>query len=148
MPSKAAMGGPEVASCQSIQRSTLARAAGLLGYKRSPCRVVARYRQIVFDSQRTKPLSLIVGTRPLGFIARYSRSRLPPNGPPRSTRSYSMPSSAQHQSTFCTLDDVVRPQIFNIVAPPVGFTRIEPQLLVRRNNSLGIRVYNRANGRA
>src|SRR5580704_11646218 len=60
----------------------------------------------------------MVGTLPFGFIARYSGSRLPPNGPPRSTRSYSMPSSAQHHSTFCTLDEVVRPQIFSIEAPP------------------------------
>src|SRR6516162_3384700 len=138
MPSRAAIGGPEVASCQSIQRSTLARSAGLLGYNRSPCRVAARYRQIVFDSQRIKPSSLIVGTRPLGFIARYSGSRLPPNGPPRSTRSYSMPSSAQHQSTFWTLDEVVRPQIFSIVAPPVGFSCMEPQFLTQRNSGLGL----------
>src|SRR5262249_54810821 len=121
MPSRAAIGGPEVASCQSIQRSTLARDLGLLGYNRSPCRVVARYRQIVFDSHKNKPSSSIVGTRPFGFIARYFGSRLPPNGPPRSTRSYSMPSSAQHHSTFWTLDDVVRPQILSIAAPPAGF---------------------------
>src|SRR4029077_8836773 len=105
---------------------------------RSPWRVVARYRQIVFDSQKTRPSSLIVGTRPFGFIARYSGSRLPPNGPPRSTRSYSMPSSAQHQSTFCTLDEVVRPQIFSITTPPARFARMEPQFLTRRNSCPGL----------
>src|SRR6202047_4377291 len=68
----------------------------------------------------TRSPSLTVGTRPFGFSARYSVSWLPPNGPPKSTRSYWSPSSAQHQSTFCTLDDVVRPQIFNIPATPIG----------------------------
>src|ERR1700746_805673 len=29
-----------------------------------------------------------------------------------------MPSSAQHHSTFCTFDEVVRPQIFSIPLPP------------------------------
>src|SRR5215475_5553446 len=84
-----------------------------------------------------RPLSLIVGTRPLGFIARYSGSRLPTKGPPRSTRSYSMPSSAQHHSTFCTLDEVVRPQIFSIAASPITVGRMEPQFPDRRNSGLG-----------
>src|SRR5215475_1454339 len=84
-----------------------------------------------------RPLSLIVGTRPLGFIARYSGSRLPTKGPPRSTRSYSMPSSAQHHSTFCTLDEVVRPQIFSIAASPITVGRMEPQFPARRNSGLG-----------
>src|ERR1700730_2138853 len=69
----------------------------------------------------TRSPSLTVGTRPFGFSARYSGSLLPPKGPPKSTRSYSSPSSAQHHSTFCTLDDVVRPQIFSIRASPIGF---------------------------
>src|SRR5215831_18369158 len=64
----------------------------------------------------TSSSSLTVGTKPFGFSARYSGSWLPPKGPPISTRSYSIPSSAQHQSTFCTLDEVVRPQIFSIPA--------------------------------
>src|SRR6202035_5877179 len=58
--------------------------------------------------------SLTVGTRPLGLSWRYSGSRLPPNGPPRSTRSNGRSSSAQHHSTFCTLDELARPQIFSI----------------------------------
>src|SRR5215204_6231434 len=67
--------------------------------------------------------SLTVGTSPFGFMLRYSGSRLPPNGPPTSARSNSMPSSAQHHSTFCTFDEVERPQIFSIVAAPSGRVR-------------------------
>src|SRR5258708_37385251 len=92
---------------------------------------------MVFDSHRIRPSSLIVGTRPLGFIVRYSESRLPPKGPPRSTRSYSMPSSAQHHNTFCTLDEVVRPQIFNIAASPITLGYMEPQFPARRNSGPG-----------
>src|SRR6266446_4228180 len=58
--------------------------------------------------------SLTVGTRPLGLSWRYSGSRLPPNGPPRSIRSNGRSNSAQHHSTFCTLDELARPQIFSI----------------------------------
>src|SRR5467141_4609858 len=84
----------------------------------------------MFDSQSIRPSSLIVGTRPLGFIVRYSGSRLPPKGPPRSTRSYSMPSSAQHHNTFCTLDEVVRPQIFSIAASPITLAYMELSFLL------------------
>src|SRR3954454_16681842 len=58
--------------------------------------------------------SLTVGTRPLGLRLRYSGSRLPPNGPPTSRRSNGRSSSAQHHSTFWTLEDVDRPQIFSM----------------------------------
>src|SRR5438477_7793864 len=58
--------------------------------------------------------SLSVGTRPFGLSRRYSGSRLPPNGPPRSSRSNGRSNSAQHHSTFCTLDELARPQIFSI----------------------------------
>src|SRR5580765_8574530 len=64
----------------------------------------------------TRSPSITVGTRPLGLSLKYSGSRLPPNGPPQSVRSNSMPSSAQHHSTFCTFDEVGRPQIFSIFA--------------------------------
>src|SRR6266699_4684355 len=60
--------------------------------------------------------SLTVGTRPLGLRLRYSGSRLPPNGPPTSRRSKGISSSAQHHSTFWTLDELARPQIFSIDA--------------------------------
>src|SRR5207302_10260427 len=62
----------------------------------------------------TKSPSLTVGTRPFGLSRRYSGSRLPPNGPPRSSRSNGRSNSAQHHSTFCTLDELARPQIFSI----------------------------------
>src|ERR1700752_2451734 len=81
--------------------------------------------------------SLTVGTKPFGFMARYSESWLPPNGPPRSTRSYSIPSSAQHHNTFCTLDEVVRPQIFSIADSPITLGHMEPQFPARRNSGLG-----------
>src|SRR5215472_3203095 len=45
-----------------------------------------------------------------------------------------MPSSAQHQSTFCTFDEVVRPQIFSIAPPPAKFVSIEPQFLRQCNS--------------
>src|SRR5581483_7832809 len=73
---------------------------------------------IEFDSHMTRSPSITVGTRPFGLRRRYSGSWLPPNGPPQSVRSYSMPSSAQVHSTFCTLDEVVRPQIFSIRPSP------------------------------
>src|SRR6185295_17394042 len=61
-----------------------------------------------------KPSSSITGTRPFGFIARYSGLSLPPNLPPTSTRSYARPSSSAHHTTFWTLIDETRPQIFSI----------------------------------
>src|SRR6185312_6821389 len=77
---------------------------------------------ILLDSQRMKSPSLIVGTKPLGFIARYSGFLLPPNLPPQSSRSNSRPSSPKHQSTFCTLDESVLPQILIIFAPNGSFS--------------------------
>src|SRR4051812_38753768 len=87
--------------------------------------------------------SLTVGTRPLGLSRRYSASRLPPNGPPTSSRSYSRPSSAQVHSTFCTLDEVVRPQIFSIAAKLHRLMAcMEPQFAAKRNPRAGL-VYDR-----
>src|SRR5262245_28643710 len=61
-----------------------------------------------------RPSSRIVGTSPLGFIARYSGVLFTPNFPPASTRSYLRFSSAQVHSTFCTLTELVLPQIFSM----------------------------------
>src|SRR5579864_282372 len=66
----------------------------------------------------TRSPSITVGTRPFGLSFRYSGSRLPPKGPPWSTRSNGRSSSAQHHSTFCTLDELARPQIFSMAAFP------------------------------
>src|ERR1043166_9740846 len=63
-----------------------------------------------------RPPSSIVGTKPLGFKSRYGCSLLPPNLPPRSTRSKSMPSSPQHHRTFCTLEESFLPQILIFAA--------------------------------
>src|SRR5437588_7449025 len=76
----------------------------------------------------TRSPSLTVGTSPFGLSLRYSGSRLPPNGPPRSTRSNGMSSSAQHHSTFCTFDEVVRPQIFSIADLLRCGDGMEPQI--------------------
>src|SRR5688500_4141816 len=56
----------------------------------------------------------MVGTKPFGFLSRYALSLLPPNFPPQSTRLNSKSSSPQHQSTFCTFEESVRPQILSI----------------------------------
>ena len=66
------------------------------------------------DSHRMKPSSSMVGTRPFGFILRYSGVLTTPNCMPASMRSYSRPSSSRHQSAFFTLTEFVRPQIFSI----------------------------------
>src|SRR6185312_7262069 len=63
-----------------------------------------------------KPSSSSVGTRPVGFFARYSGVSLPPNLPPTSTRSYFRLSSSQHQTTFCTLIEESRPRILSIAS--------------------------------
>src|SRR5207249_4385328 len=63
--------------------------------------------------------SLTVGTNPFGLSARYSGSRLPPKVPPTSTRSNGRSSSAQHHSTFCTFDELARPQIFSMALSSV-----------------------------
>src|ERR1700755_1012072 len=68
---------------------------------------------IELDSHSTKSPSTKVGTRPLGFIARYSASLLRPNCMPASIRSWAISSSARHHSTFCTFTEFGRPQIVN-----------------------------------
>src|SRR3990167_1746 len=59
-----------------------------------------------------RPPSSMVGTTPLGFMSRYHFWSLPPNGPPTSVRSYFRPHSSAAHSTFCTLIELARPQIF------------------------------------
>src|SRR3954454_8423042 len=81
--------------------------------------------------------SLTVGTRPLGFNFRYSGSRLPPKGPPTSSRSNGRSSSAQHPSTFCTFDDVERPQILSMAIPLIDAVSMEPELRRQRNRLRG-----------
>ena len=63
------------------------------------------------DSHSTKSPSTSVGTRPLGFIARYSGSQFLPNAMPASMRSKARSSSCRHQSTFWTLTELGRPQM-------------------------------------
>src|SRR3970040_1834670 len=72
---------------------------------------------MLLDSHKIKSPSFKVGTKPLGFISRYAFSSLRPTLPPQSTRSKSIPSSPQHHSTFCTLEESVLPQILIMVAP-------------------------------
>ena len=60
----------------------------------------------------TRPPSSIVGTTPLGFMSRYHFWSLPPNAMPTFSRSYVTPHSSAHHSTFITLIELTRPQIF------------------------------------
>ena len=69
------------------------------------------------DSHRTKPSSSMVGTSPVGFMARYCWVLLTPNWRPASMRSYFRPSSSAAQSAFFTLTELMRPQIFSIQNP-------------------------------
>src|SRR5436190_17374900 len=59
-----------------------------------------------------RPPSSMVGTTPFGFIFRYQGWSLPPNAMPTSTRSYFTPHSSAAHSTFMTLIEFARPQIF------------------------------------
>src|SRR6476661_11074011 len=63
-----------------------------------------------------RPPSSMVGTTPLGFMSRYHFWSLPPNAMPTFSRSYFSPHSSAHHSTFMTLIELARPQIF-IVLP-------------------------------
>src|SRR5437867_577189 len=69
---------------------------------------------MVLDSQTTKPSSSIVGTSPLGLSLRNSGVLTTPWCLPASMRSYAMPASSQHHSTFCTLTESALPQIFSM----------------------------------
>src|SRR5215813_5408192 len=71
---------------------------------------------MVLDSHRTNGPSSMVGTSPFGFNARYCGVLTTPKLPPASRRWYCWPSSSQHQSTFCTLTELFRPQILSIAS--------------------------------
>src|SRR6266446_1846785 len=73
---------------------------------------------MVFDSQMIVSPSSTVGTSPFGFILRYAGSLVLPKLPPASMRSNLMPISSQVHSTFCTFDELARPQIFSIAFLP------------------------------
>src|SRR3974390_2107839 len=67
-------------------------------------------------SHRVKSSSCKVGTRPVGFMPRYSAVSVLPNEPPKSGRSNGRFSSPRPQSTFITLLDVARPQTIRRMA--------------------------------
>src|SRR5712671_2572700 len=69
---------------------------------------------MVCDSHSLKPSSSIVGTRPVGFIFRYSGVLLTPKCRPASMRSYLRPSSSAAHSAFLTLTELTRPHILSI----------------------------------
>src|SRR3954471_20752485 len=69
---------------------------------------------MVCDSHSRKPSSSMVGTRPVGFIFRYSGVLLIPNCMPASIRSYLRPSSSAAHSAFFSFTEFVRPQIFSM----------------------------------
>ena len=60
----------------------------------------------------------MVGTTPLGFMSRYHFWSLPPKAPPTSVRSYFRPHSSAAHSTFMTLIELARPQIFMALLSP------------------------------
>src|SRR5215510_4506537 len=69
---------------------------------------------IEFDSHSVKPSSSSsVGTSEFGFIARYAASFVLPKAPPTSMRSNGTFISPSAQMTFCTFDEVLRPQILS-----------------------------------
>src|SRR5665213_535984 len=89
-----------------------------------------------------RPPSSIVGTTPLGFISRYHFWSLPPNAPPTSSRVYFNPHSSDVHSTFMTLIELARPQIFishlsSISALPLDLTIDDLHELLR------IRIFHR-----
>src|SRR5262249_30501663 len=88
---------------------------------------------MAFDSHSRKPSSSSVGTRPLGFMARYAGSLFLPNAPPTSMRSCASSSSPTAHITFCTLTEVFRPQTL-IMAPPL--LAGDGRLVVATNSSL------------
>src|SRR5207237_7376271 len=102
---------------QSIPPSHAAAMRRSAGHLLPAACFAARYRPIPFDSQSTSPSSSIVGTRPLGLRLRYRGVFTTPNGPPASIRLYPSDNSSQHQSTFCTLSELLLPQIVSMVEP-------------------------------
>jgi len=90
-----------------------------------------------------KDFNLITHLLLRGSGGNISGSRLPPNGPPQSVRSNSMPSSAQHHRTFCTLEEVARPQIFSIAAALRIGRGMEPQISRQCNGDWANALYSR-----
>src|SRR3569833_3237995 len=95
-----------------------------------------------------RPPSSIVGTTPLGFMSRYHFWSLPPYCSPTFSRSYCSPHSSAHHSTFMTLIEFARPQIF-IVLPPRNSVRRGPVgadagLADQRHRELGGGFHHRA----
>src|SRR5437763_3551037 len=83
-----------------------------------------------------RPPSSMVGTTPLGFMSRYHFLSSPPNAMPTFSRSYLSPHSSAHHSTFMTLIELARPQIFiarlsSVSAFPRGLAVDDPQELLR-----------------
>src|SRR4030095_2965926 len=77
----------------------------------------------------------MVGTTPLGFMSRYHFWSLPPKAPPTSVRSYFRPHSSAVHSTFITLIELARPQIFIArlslhSALPLPLAALDPQKLL------------------
>src|SRR3954468_15610091 len=62
----------------------------------------------------------MVGTTPLGFMSRYHFWSLPPYCSPTFSRSYFSPHSSAHHSTFMTLIELARPQIFIFASPSMA----------------------------
>src|SRR3977135_2965953 len=88
----------------------------------------------------------MVGTTPLGFMARYHFWSLPPKAPPTSVRSYFSPHSSAAHNTFMTLIELARPQIFIGLSPPLSafpFRRAgaDPEKLLCVGIVAGLRRY-------
>src|SRR5579875_930788 len=69
---------------------------------------------MAWDSHTTVPPSAMTGTRPWGFMARKVGASSPPNAPPAGMCSWARPSSPTSHITFCTLNELRRPQILSI----------------------------------
>src|SRR6516165_11752876 len=80
----------------------------------------------------------MLGTRPSGFIARYSGVEVRPNWPPASIRSYFRPNSSKSQITFITLLELVRPHSLIMRAPPVFGDQLAPRRSARSNAAMMI----------
>src|SRR3569623_327395 len=93
---------------------------------------------IVLDSQITVSPSTRVGTRPFGFIFRYSGVSFFPNGPPQSSRSTLAPSSDTAQSTLRTFSEPARPNNFIFISLFFRSLDRERQYFSSANNPFAI----------
>src|SRR5262249_3353183 len=101
---------PWKVKAQSIHWLAMMRGSRSIGRSTPLPYLSPSQRMIVCDSQMMKPSSSTVGTRPLGFILRYSGVLTTPKFRPASMRSYCKPSSSSDHSTFLTLTELTRPQ--------------------------------------